>query len=91
MIKGCIRKNILKDLPYKAPVQLIAKFSKHRYEIVRFGVKIKDLSCKKMLVAFGHTKKKVSYFNLTCSDIEKVIEVMSVMTDRKKGNDELPF
>lgn len=78
---------MLKELHMGAQVQVIAKFSKHRYDVKRVGVKIRDLSSKKMLVAFGVIEIKVSYFNLTCSEIERAIDVIKVMT---KEN-ELPF
>lgn len=90
MIKGCVRKHMLQNLPVGAQVEVIAKFSKHRFDIRRICHKVKDLSCKKMLVRFGCIQEKVSYFNLTCDDIERAAEVIKVMTEEAKAN-ELPF
>lgn len=91
MIKGIIRKHILKDLPTGSQVELIAKFSNNRFGIKRIGHKVRDLSCKKMLVMFGTDECSVSYFHLTCYDIEMTKDVIRTLEGIVKEDSDLPF
>lgn len=81
---------MLQNLPVGSRVEVIAKFSKHRFDVRRICHKVKDISCKKMLVSFGGIEERISYFNLTCDDIERAAEVIKVMTDKAEES-ELPF
>lgn len=85
-IKGSIRKDILKQLPPGSMVFVIGKIKRGTYAC---GLKVNDLNCKKMTVAFGEVVLDVCYFNLSCHSIEQIIRVTSFM--KGEDPDALPF
>ena len=93
-----VRKQILKELPFGATVQLITGKAYNYPDAMKnrgVGFKVMDKNAKRMIVDFDGQIRHVCYFNLTCEAIETTIAVRlklnGVKTLPEYDDDSLPF
>lgn len=85
MITKEVRKQILKNLVMGASVDYIGP--SHDLRACGPLTKLYDRS-RYMKVCYGQLEYRIKYFNLTCSEINKAIEVYDRLTE---DPNELPF
>lgn len=58
------------------------------------GVKVRDVNSKRMLVKFknrAYSATLIAYYNLSCEDIAKAMDVVAILDRETNHPDDLPF